>query len=384
MLLAGLRERLTGVLVVECRGEGLERLINAAHTRGIVLWDIRRVSPTAALFKMAAVDFRRLRPVIRRRGIKLKIRRKRGLPFVIQRLKKRKGILLGAAAGAAVIYALSSFVWFIDVQGNNKLSAQQVLEAARTLGLERGVWRSQVDPASIARRLKEKLPQTAWVGVSQQGTRVLIKIVEKVERPPAKPGKGDLVAAGTGLVTDVLVLKGTSQVKEGQMVKKGQSLIAAGGLPAAQGFVRARVWYTGTGEAKLKDEGVKPTGNTSTGLRIKIGAKVIILTNKKSPFALYTEEVSAKSLPQWRNIRIPVELITVRYREMTHFQTEMSREEALQAAESKAKEDLERKLPQGAKIVKQQLKPVPVKDHNLVRVDIDVETQEEIAVHRES
>jgi similar to stage IV sporulation protein len=232
--------------------------------------------------------------------------------------------------------------------------------------------------------MKEKLPLAAWVGVSVHGTRVVIEIVEKVEKPAPKAGKGNLTAAKSGLVTDVLVIKGTSQIQEGQTVKSGQTLILADNGPVAQGFVRARIWNSGTGIAKLKEEGVKETGNTSDSLRIKIGTKVIILTGKQSPFKLYKEEQSSKSLPQWRNIRIPVEIITVHYREIAPYKREMSREEALNEAKEMAKADIAAKIPPDVKVISKKETLFPSKDPNLVKFMIDVETLEDIAVHTEN
>lgn len=379
---AGLKNTLFGTITVSVKGQDLEKLINTIYRHGIVLWHVRRISVHEFYFNMYPHAFKRLRPIIRHSGVKLKIVKRQGFPFFWQRLYKRKGFLIGLALGVLIVYALSSFVWFVDVSGNKRLSTQQILQQAGAIGIRPGIWRSEVDTAQAARRLKESIPQAAWVGVTLKGTRVEIQIVEKVDRPAPKPGKGNLIAAKTGLVTDVLVIKGVPQVSEGQTVKKGQTLITAENLPAAEGFVRARVWYTGKGAAKLVDEGVKPTGNTSTSLRIKIGSKVIILTGRKSPFTLYREQTSSKSLPQWRNIHIPVEIITVTYQEMVHYKKVMSKSDALRAAEIAAKEDLQTQLPEKVKLLGQHLFLPKTIDPNVVLVNIDAETLEEIAVHQ--
>ncbi|HWJ03201.1 MAG TPA: sporulation protein YqfD [Verrucomicrobiae bacterium] len=384
MLLDRLRESLTGVLTVVGDGGHLEGFINGIREKGIVLWEVRRVQPTVIRFKIQPEFYNLLRPIVRATGVKVRIIKRSGLPFFWRRLKKRKGIMAGVACCGLILYALSSYVWFIDVKGNAKVNTLQILKAADEAGLKRGMWRKQVNTGKAAREIKEKVPQAAWVGVSVQGTRVLVEIVEKVEKPPAKPGKGALLAAKTGLISDVMVIKGTPQVKEGQTVKKGQVLIGADSFPAAQGFVRARVWYTGVGIAKVVEEGVEPTDNTSTSLRIKIGTKVIILTGKKSPFALFKEEVKVNSLPQWRNMTIPVEVITVTYQEMQSYKHTITREEALKLAEERARADLKSKLPPDVKILKEKTTLEPVKDSNTIRVHIDVETLEEIAVHQEN
>jgi similar to stage IV sporulation protein len=384
VLLDKLRDGLFGSITVAAKGERLEKFLNSAYAKGVILWDIRRPTPTSIVFKMNPWTFRRLRKAVRSSQTKVKVVERQGAPFFWQKILKRKGILVGVALCSLILYVLSTFIWFIDVAGNKKMNELQVLQVAQSLGLKTGIFRSRVDTSRVAREMKEKLPLAAWVGVSVHGTRVVIEIVEKVEKPAPKAGKGNLTAAKSGLVTDVLVIKGTSQIQEGQTVKSGQTLILADNGPVAQGFVRARIWNSGTGIAKLKEEGVKETGNTSDSLRIKIGTKVIILTGKQSPFKLYKEEQSSKSLPQWRNIRIPVEIITVHYREIATYKREMSREEALNEAKEMAKADIAAKIPPDVKVISKKETLFPSKDPNLVKFMIDVETLEDIAVHTEN
>ncbi len=384
MLLDKLREGVFGTITVAARGEKLEKFLNSAYAKGVILWDIRRLAPNSIMFKMYPWTFKRLRPAVRSSKTQVKIVKRQGAPFFGQKVLARKGILVGAALCGLILYALSIFIWFVDVAGNKKLSELQVLQVAESMGIKPGILRSQVDTVRAARELKEKLPQAAWVDVSVNGTRVVIEIVEKVEKPAPKLGKGNLTAAKSGLVTDVMVIKGTAQIREGQTVKSGDTLITADGYPVAQGFVRARVWYSGTGLVQLKEEGVRPTGNSSNSLRIKIGTKVIILTGKQNPYKLYKEEVSSKSLPQWRNFHIPVEIITVQYREMVAYKKELTREEALQEAKVKAKAELQGKLPAEVKVLKSKETVYPVKDPNLVKFMIDLETLEDIAIHKES
>ncbi|HEX3015325.1 MAG TPA: sporulation protein YqfD [Desulfobacteria bacterium] len=382
MLLGRVKEFLFGSLRVIAKGDRLDKFINLANRKGIEIWQVRYVNPKQAVFCMHPDQFHRLRSVVRHSGLRLKIRRKSGLPFLLHKIEKRKGLITGFVLICLTIFIASRFVWFVEVKGNKKLSAQQVLNVAQELGIKPGIWRGTVDPTAAGRELKERMPQAAWVGVTVHGTKVQIELVEKVEPPAPKPGKGNLLAAKTGLVTDVLVIKGTPVVHEGQTVKKGQLLVSADSLPAAQGFVRARVWYSGVGTAKLKDEGVAPSGNTATSIRIKIGTKVIILTGKKSPFTLFKVETESKSLPQWRNIRIPVEILTVNYQEMKPYKKEFSKEQALKLATDLAMEKLTAKLPTGVKVINKRTLVETEKDSNIIRVRAEAETTEEIAVHQ--
>ena len=62
---------------------------------GISLWNCRQLAPGFYVAAVGISGYRRLRPLVRRLGLEVRILRRVGLPFVIQRGAKRPGFLAG-------------------------------------------------------------------------------------------------------------------------------------------------------------------------------------------------------------------------------------------------------------------------------------------------
>ncbi|MDD4753350.1 MAG: sporulation protein YqfD, partial [Desulfitobacteriaceae bacterium] len=80
----------------------------------------------------------------------------------------------------------------------------------------------------------------------------------------------------------------------------------------------------------------------------------------------------------WRNISLPVEIITTTCWEQEVYKTVRSEEEAWQKAVNVALQAARRQVPAQAKIISRQLKPVEEGVPGLKRAYVILETEEEI------
>lgn len=410
MYLFKLAAYLSGYVVLLVTGEAPEKFVNMAASRGIYLWEVTRIGEGAILMKVRVSSVKPLRHIARRTGCRFKIRARRGVPFMVTSLRRRKSMALGLALFLTGLYLLSSMVWFIDIKGNQRLAEAEILGAAAEAGLKKGVMKWQVNTAAVEARIEEKLPLVSWTGVYIKGTRVTIEVAERIVPAEEDRRPAHIVAGKAGLIKEVLILTGHPAVKEGDTVVPGQVLIS-GAIPPpeepnkpgeekkpekgpkiikplryvqARGIVRARVWYEGYGEAEITETGRRLTGRSETRLSMKFSGKEIILAgSQKIPYKLYESETFVKRAPQWRNINIPVELVTVKYLEMQEYREDRGRGGARRAAEEKALEAINRQLPKDARIQERRLEEVVTgQPENLVRVKAVVETIEDIGVER--
>jgi len=395
------------VSLIVC-GESLEKFVNMAASRGIFLWDITRVGKDKVRVRVRISEVRPLRHIARTTGSRFSVEERNGLPFVLNRLKKRKLMAIGGAVFLVTLYFLSSFVWFIDVTGTDKLTKEEIRRIAAEAGLKRGIAKWHVDTKLVEKTIRDRMPSVAWAGVYVKGTRVTIEIAErKLVTEERDKGPAHIIAAKAGLIKEVLVLNGQAAVKEGDTVLPGQLLISGeikeevkpretnqplpeGQEPPApkyisrfvqaKGIVRARVWYEGYGECRFSETVEKLSGQEKTCVRIKFGSKEIIISGPKdSPYRHYETERQVKSFPKWRNIEIPVELITVCYREKDIVRINYGQEGAKRTAEQKALRETMAKLPEGAKVVERRLETVNTgKAEDLLRIKAFVETIEDI------
>ena len=392
------------------RGDFLEKFVNMAASRGIYLWDITRIGDNRVKVKVRITDVRPLRHIARATQSGFKISERKGLPFLLFRMKRRKLLALGSVVFLITLYFLSSFVWFINVTGTDKLSEAEIKKIAAGAGLKPGVAKWNVDTNRIERTIRERLPEVAWTGVYVKGTRVTIEIAErKLVTESGNRGPAHIVSHKAGLIKEVLVLNGVAQVKEGDTVLPGTLLISGEikeeikpeptnqPLPEGQdppepqyvsryvqakGIVRARVWYEGYGECRITETLEKLSGQQKTTVRMKFGSKEIIISGpKESPFQHYEEKLTVKSLPKWRNFAIPVEVRTVQYFEKIKERMNYGLAGAKEIAEKKAMEEVTAKLPPDAKITERRLEPVNTgRAEELIRIKAFVETVEDIGI----
>lgn len=245
---AGLSRWLGGYLLVRLTGRAPERFFNLCRSRGIELWGLR-ATPEGCEGYMTVAGLRQSREPIRKAQVKLRIRRRYGLPFFLYRNRKRKLFFAGVAACFAMLYGLSFFIWDIQVEGNRMYTEDTLVRYFDGLDIRCGMPKSLVDCQDLEDSLRTDFPEITWVSARVSGTRLLVKIKENEvlsSVPELETGPCDLVAEKDGIITEMIVRSGTPQVAVGDTVAAGDVLISGvvpitddGGTVVAEHYVRA-------------------------------------------------------------------------------------------------------------------------------------------------
>lgn len=308
-------------------------------------------------------------------------------------------MLIGALLFYVLLQALSAHIWFVDVTGQVGLPGERIKAVARQYGLRPGVSKDGVDVRTVERQLLLNISEIAWVGVNLTGTRAIIEVVEKTPPKQEDRSPADIVAAKTGVITEIIAMTGQPVVNQGDTVKKGQRLISgaivesmppvAPGQPAslvapprlvrANGIVKARVWYESYGEAALVKNVYERTGRQTVGIDLQIKEHPIALKQAPAqPFALFQVEVIHKKLPSWRNSDFAVESTISIFHEIIAHSQEISWEEARDLAKGKALQTVQALIPESAQVLTRGIEILKAGEPGLVRVKVTVETIEDI------
>jgi len=379
---------IAGYLVVRVRGIGLEKFINLCSAENIYLWDVIRIQNTLQV-KMSLHHFKRIRSIARKTKCRIYIETKRGLPFVFIKLKKRKLLMLGGILFLVILYVLSSMIWYIDVTGAKTLKEEEILGQLEKLGFETGIWKYGIDLKNIENKLLLNNQQISWVDIKIKGIKAIVEIVEKTPPPPIKSiTPCSVVARDEGLITEIVVLKGEPVVKEGDMVEKGQVLIsgiieieeAQPYYVHADGRVIAKRWYKKGTEIPVIEHFKVKTGNKKIVYKMRSANREIFLTNPDLPFKDYIMEKETKTLFKWRNIKLSVELIKEIFYETREQKRFIGVAEALRIGKQRLINHIKQDIPEDAEILSITFDKRVVPSKNRVRVDVVVETQENIGV----
>ena len=86
-------------------------------------------------------DFYRLRGCARGKGVRLRICERRGLPFFLQRNRKRWYAAAGLSSFFLLLYIMSLFIWDIHFQGNHHYTADTLVRYLDTQDVRYGMKR---------------------------------------------------------------------------------------------------------------------------------------------------------------------------------------------------------------------------------------------------
>ncbi|WP_458398173.1 sporulation protein YqfD [Anaerotignum sp.] len=258
---------LRGYVRIRAKGFSAERFMNMAAFRGVYLWDIS-YEGAAVTMKADGGSMEILEACSQKTGCSMEILGWGGLPAFLRRFRRRQVWSAGVLCFAAGLYLLSSFIWTVEVEGNERLETEDLLSACEKMGLQPGAWKHGVDTEAVTKGLLMQFSDISWVSVGIKGTDVTIRLAETIEKAERidRETPCDIIASADGVIVQITVERGTPMVQTGDVVKKGDVLISSELLiglegeeqhteyTAAEGAVTARIWQKLTEELPLQYE----------------------------------------------------------------------------------------------------------------------------------
>jgi similar to stage IV sporulation protein len=304
-----------GYVRLQIRGNRGEELLNEMMLQKLHIWDIKVSEEKKYELKLHIKDFFKLRPLLRRTGCRAHVLERFGFPFLLDKLSSRKVFVAGFIGFMLGLYLLSSLVWKVSVEGNEKLADSDILQAAYKQGIHRFQWKLRLqDEAVLSKQIQLLLPGTSWVGVEIRGTHVKIKVVEATIPEPGKlMNPRSLIASKNALVTEITAEKGKVMVKPNSYVRKGDVLISGiigdeefQQTVVASGKVKGIVWYTSTIESPLTRSYKVYTGESRTKNYLVLGSRALQLTGYGSDSYEQSEVIPDRKTLQWRKFSLPI------------------------------------------------------------------------------
>ena len=362
---------LTGCVRFQVTGDAA-RFFNIAAKSGLGLWGFQKEGTDSAAW-IRAGEYKKLRGVKRRCGAGLHILHRQGLPFQINRVWKRKGLILGGAGGILLYMFLSTFVWNVSVTGEELLTEAELLRAGQTNGIYVGAGRDSFRPNEAAYGIMGEVKGISWATVNTDGCFVEISVKEGEKKPEITDDTklSNIVAAREGKVVALEAHHGRPEVSLGDTVEAGQLLISGvytqevdpyGPQPehplvtygAARGSVKAETYR----EFTVQVSGVKrikqPSGEKKVNLSLELFGLQLPLgfnTIPEEEYHTYTEENALTAL----DVRLPVAVKRQVYESLIEKERRLTEEEMKDAALLKLREAQKAAVAQGGRVIKEDL-----------------------------
>lgn len=328
-------------IAVACRSSNA--VLNRMFSYNVVYSGLKKHENGDISFLISTANYKRLEKLCDNICEDIHIVSKKGLPSLIYRYRKRVGLALGAIIFIALLFLSDSFVWKINISGNEKLSDKDILEALERLDFKTGSYIPSVDFYQLCAEMLIECKDASWISVNMKGTVADVIVKETQHKPEREYIQSDdvpsnLIATADGVIERAEIFSGKPEVEIGEQVKKGQ-LLVSGILDIgndgefrfvrSSGSVYARVKRLFTVDIPLKYEKKVYTGNyyieksiIFLGNEIKIGKEYRLLGQLCD--TIYNKEY----IDVFGICEIPVMISTATSNEYRLEETELTKESA--------------------------------------------------------
>jgi sporulation protein YqfD len=246
--------------------------MNHCVTHGIMLESVVRPTPRSICATINSRDYPIIREFAQTQGWKIQIGKITGLPYLKMFAWRRTALVCGVIVFLALAWYAGNCIWKIEITNAGPYEGE-VRQVLKENDIHIGRFGLLLNIEELRLALENRLTGLSWVSVDKDGMRLKVYCVQGTPESTSYTNEyGDIVAARDGIIQSVRVSHGTSQVKYGEAVKKGQVIIKGEERAwnnemkrvTAQGEVLARVWYSAEVIVPNTEIVTVPTGETYT------------------------------------------------------------------------------------------------------------------------
>lgn len=386
---------LRGYVIIEIYGKDAERFVNICLRRGIDVWDTDPIENgiRLALFRN---DFFLVRSVARKCRVKVRLKEKGGLRYLLNLYRRRYFLFAGVLICVAVCVLASRFIWLVEINGVQNSDINSIIETLDRLGIKRGALKSKVpEGMEIKQAIISETDNIAWAWLYLEGAKARVEIYEQTLPPELidKDTPCDIVAACDGSIQRMIVKNGEETVKAGDAVRAGDIIVSGKVASYREGHPEEYIYvhsiadvtaYTShrqNGDYKLYYESRTPTGRSRKKFALELFGKLCDLPFKAPSYDDYdtSEKRMELTIPFFGYTGIAMNIMS--YNEVTVSRETLDIETALDFAKNDLEEKISKELTAGSVLLNENTEYVKTDDET-INVTLEMNFTQNIAVER--
>lgn len=371
-----------GYLRMSIEGYYIERFINICKKRNITIWNLKRNKNTMLFFNVRIKEFKEVCKIVKQLNCKLKIRSKKGLPFLMYKYKKRKTFAILLIIVVFIIGLSSMYVWNVDIIEENNQELPNIRQDIEEAGIKLGTLKSKINSKEIINKIRLKRNDVAWMGIEKKGTNIIVKLVKADQKPEIVDTNEycNIVSDKTGVITKINAQNGTANVKVGDTINKGDILIN-GWMEGkytgiryvhAKGEIEAKVWYTKNKKIPYILTQTRETGNQENKYSLKINNFEINFLKKYSKFEIYDTIETDSKFRIFSDFYLPISVVKTTFKEKENYTQKYTLEEAKTLGIEELQEELKKEIKDEKKIVNKNINTYEKEDGVEIYVTYEV------------
>ena len=345
-----------GYLKLSVEGYYIERFINICKNNKITIWNLKRNKEIELYLNVRISEFKKICEIAKKTKCKIKIKNKKGIPFLLHKYKKRKIFLILLILITCFIGFSSNFVWNVEIKEENGQKLENIEKDIENAGLKTGILKSKVKTKEIINNIRLQRKDVAWIGIELKGTNAIVKLVKADEKPEIIDENEycSIISNKSGIITKISAQTGTANVKVGDIVKENDVLINGwmeGKFTGiryvhAKGDVEAKVWHTKHKKILYNTTQTIETGNTEKKYEMKINN-----FKNLSKFKIYDTIETENKFKIFSDFYLPISFVKKINKEQEKAQKKYSLEEAKTVGIKELQEELDKEIENKENIV---------------------------------
>ncbi len=299
---------------IDLTGYNIDNLLKILYTKKVTLFNVVRYEHNKVSFEILDKDHKKVKRYIVNYKVKETLSKAKQLPkFILANI----GVILGCFIGILFGIFTSNYTWQIQIYGTEELTKNDIISVLQENGIRKGKINHQTSE-EIEEILLNRYDRIAQVSVIREGTAIIINLSEKLVYVEGE--FQPITAKYSGIIKDINIITGTTNVKVGDYVNAGDILVLPFNInangekvsvkPLAE--IKAQIFVVGKCEMSRVETKLVRTGNTTTTYNYKFKNKKLFSSKNKNSFALfetvvYNENIS-DLLPLNRDVCVHFEL----------------------------------------------------------------------------
>ena len=230
------------------------KLINKIEKLSIKIYEIKYIEKIIYL-KVTKKDYAKIKKYII--SYKFKVEKNLGLQRIFDIIKQEKIFVISLVIGLLVFLCLKNMIVKINIVHENQEIRELISDELKENKIEILRFKKSYKKLDeIRQKILDKHPDKLdWMEFEIKGMTLNVKVEERIITDTKKNNEVcDIVAKKNGVISDIKILQGESQVLINDYVKEGDTLISGTikyneidkRYTCADGEIYATTWYTGS------------------------------------------------------------------------------------------------------------------------------------------
>lgn len=310
MIVFRLWNLIRGFVLINITNTNYEKTINLLQKNKISLWDIKK-NDTGVSFKIAYDDYKKYYKLIKETTIEPV--KKTGFAFNLQKMKLRKGFIVGFVMLVLCFFMFTNLVWNIEIIGVNQTISKQIKNVLNDYDIKMPSTISGLNEKHIETIIHKKFSNFKFVEAYIEGSKLIIFVKEKeTEKSVIKDNTpSSIISTKNAIINKAIVKNGQLVVRIGDVVCEGQTLVMGivknknsdeFVMVPSEATIYGKTFYNfGLKQAKLKSF-TNCTNNEKKIFYLKINEKKHKIIGDTEPFENYNYSERIIKLPLLSNL----------------------------------------------------------------------------------